>query len=74
MKSWTVYFEVEIRLDEELRTECGFIPADSYAEAVKEIEEYFGDELASFNRLEMLDCSLMLMEKDVARRVLDYNF
>lgn len=73
MKNWTIYFEVETYLDGESRTECGFIPADSFAEAVKEIEEYFGDELASFNRLEMLDCSLMLMEKDVARRVLNYN-
>ena len=74
MKNYTVYFEIEMYFDGELRTECGFIPTDNFAEAVKIIEEYFGDELASFNRLEMLGSSLMLMEKDVVRRVMDYNF
>lgn len=74
MKNQTVYFEIEMYFDGELRTECGFIPADNFAEAVKVIEEYFGDELASFNRLGMLGSSLMLMEKDVVRRVMDYNF
>jgi hypothetical protein len=74
MKNCTVYFEVEMWFDGDIRTECGFIPANSFAEAVKEIEEYFGDDLASFNRLEMLESGLVLMEKDVARRVREYNF
>ena len=73
MKNCTIFFEVETWFDEEIRIECGFVPANSYAEAVKEIEEYFGDDLDGINRLEMVEGGLMLMQKDVARQVLTYN-
>ena len=73
MKNCTVFFEVETWFDGEIRIECGLIPADSYAEAVKEIEEYFGDDLDGINRLDMVGGGLMLMQKDVARQVLTYN-
>lgn len=71
---YTVYFQVETDYEGESRVECGFINADTLAEATRRLEDYFKSELAAITRLEILDTSLMLMTSTMAAQVLEYNF
>lgn len=71
---YTVYFQVETYYEGESKVECGFINADTLAEAARRLEDYFKSELAAITRLEILDTSLMLMTPTMAAQVLEYNF
>ena len=71
---YTVYFQVETYYKGEPKIECGFINADTLAEAARRLEDYFKSELAAITRLEILDASLVLMTPAMAAQVLEYNF
>jgi hypothetical protein len=71
MKKYQVYFIVEIWDGHESREDAGFVPADSFREAMGYIEEYYGDELSVVKHLELLDVGLLVMTPGKAREVLD---
>ena len=71
---YTVYFQVEAYYEGKSKVECGFINADTLAEAARHLEDYFKSELAAITRLEILDTSLVLMTPTMAAQVLEYNF
>lgn len=73
MKEANFYFEVVTCYDGDEVIECGFIPADSFVEAMTIIEDYFRKELCCVNKLEWLNTSLITMNKDIAQKVYDYN-
>lgn len=70
---YTAYFKVQLYYDGEPHYECGFYPADSFAEAVRAIEEYFADELVAIKHLELHDVGLVTMDEEIAHEVLRYN-
>ena len=43
-----------------------FYPANSFSEAVKALEEYYGADLVVIDHLELLDGSMMTMKPDEA--------
>ena len=71
MRKYQAYFVVEIWDGNESREDAGFVPADSFHEAMDYIEEYYGDELAVVKYLELLDVGLLVMTPAKAREVLD---
>lgn len=73
LKNCTAYFEVELYVDSDTITEYGFHPANTLSEAVAYLEEYYGDNLVAIARLELLKCSLIVMKKEMAEQILDYN-
>ena len=74
LKNYTAYFVVEYCYDGELREEAGFYPADTFAEAMEHIEKFYGDDLITVKHLEMFDTSLMVMQPEVAKEIVSYNF
>ena len=70
MKNYVVYFVVEIYDGEETRSDAGFIPANTFHEAADYIEEYYGNELVLFKRLELLDISMLTMKPETAENLL----
>ena len=66
MKNYQVYFVVEIYDGEETRSDAGFVPANSFREAVEYIETYYGNELVLFKHLELLDISMLTMRPETA--------
>jgi hypothetical protein len=74
MKKFNCYFEVDVcGFDIDHMIECGFIPANTYCEAMDALEEYFGADLNCVSHLELLDVGIMTMPKDLARDVLKAN-
>lgn len=74
IRKYNCYFEVDVSgFDFDHIIECGFIPADTYGEAMDYLEEYYGSDLNCVNHLELLDVGLMIMSKDMAREVLKAN-
>ena len=71
MKKYQAYFIVEVWDGHESREDAGFVPADTFCEAVGYIEEYYGNELVLFKHLEILDIGLLVMTPGKAREVLD---
>lgn len=71
MRKYQAYFIVEIWDGAESREDAGFIPADTFHEAVDYIEEYYGKELVLFKHLELLDVGMLVMTPGKAREVLD---
>ena len=71
MKKYQAYFVVEIWDGNESREDAGFVPADSFHEAMDYIEEYYCNELSVVKHLELLDVSLLVMTPGKAREVLD---
>ena len=71
MRKYQAYFIVEIWDGNESREDAGFVPADTFHEAMDYIEEYYGHELAVVKHLELLDVGLLVMTPSKAREVLD---
>ena len=71
MRKYQVYFVVEAWDGSESREDAGFVPANSFHEAMEYIEEYYGDELSIVKHLELLDVGLLVMTPAKAREVLD---
>ena len=70
MKNYQVYFVVEIYDGENSRNDAGFVPANTFHEAVEYIEEYYGSELVLFKHLELLDISILTMRPEIAENLL----
>ena len=70
MKKYTAYFVIECQDKQDTYSEAGFIPADTFHEAMDYIEEYYGNDLAVVNHLELLDISMFTMSIDMAERLL----
>ena len=70
MKKYQAYFIVEIWDGDESREDAGFVPANTFHEAVEYIEEYYGNELVLFKHLEMLDISMLTMRPETADMLL----
>ena len=49
--------------------DAGFYPAENFGEAVAYLEEFYGDELAAIEHLELLDTSMVYMKPEVAAEV-----
>lgn len=71
MRKYQAYFIVEIWDGSESREDAGFVPADTFHEAMDYIEEYYGHELVVVKHLELLDVGLLVMTPGKAREVLD---
>ena len=71
-KNFNAYFEAVVLYDDETHIECGFIPADSFVEAMQIAEDYFGDQLCAI-KFEWMDSGLITMPKEVAKQVCDFN-
>lgn len=69
MKKYTAYFTVECCDCGDTYREAGFVPADTFHEAMDYIEEYYGSDLAVVNHLELLDTSMFTMSVDTAERL-----
>lgn len=74
MSNFTAYFKVKVTCFEETREECGFIPTNTLADAVEQLEEYYKNDLIHIARLELVDTPLITMPEDVAESALKYNF
>ena len=66
MKNYLAYFAVELDGDADPIKEAGFYPANSFSEAVRALEEYYGADLVVIDHLELLDSSMMTMKPDEA--------
>ena len=74
IKRFNCCFEVDVySFDEDHVIECGFIPVDTYSEAMNALEEYYGSDLNCVNHLELFDVSIMTMSKELAREILRAN-
>ena len=71
MKNYTAYFAVEVYDGEEFRKDAGFLPANTFGEAMDYLEEHYGNELAVVHHIELLDISLLTMTPEVAEEFLD---
>ena len=71
MRKYQAYFVVEIWDGSASREDAGFVPADTFHEAMDYIEEYYGHELVVVKHLELLDVGLLVMTPGKAREVLD---
>ena len=71
LRNYTVYFVVEVHDGEESRKDAGFVPANSFGEAMDYIEDYYGNELSIVHHLELLDTSMLTMSVDTAEHLLD---
>ena len=71
MRKYQAYFVVKIWDGQESREDAGFVPADTFHEAMDYIEEYYGNELDVVKHLELLDVGLLVMPPAKAREVLD---
>ena len=71
MKNHIAYFVVEVYDGEEFRNDAGFLPANTFSEAMNCIEEYYGEELSVVHHIEFLDMSIMTMTPEVAEEFLD---
>jgi hypothetical protein len=70
LRNYTAYFVVECSgYDNDAYTDAGFYPADSFSEAVKYLEDFYGSELVVIKHLELLDTSLMTMKPEVAAEI-----
>lgn len=74
MKNFSAYFKVKVICFEDTREECGFIPADTLAEAVEQLEAYYKNDLMHIAHLELVDASVIAMPEHVAESILEYNF
>ena len=74
LREYTAYFVVKATLDGEVYREAVFYPAESFSEAISYIEEYYGENLAAVEHLELLDASLIHMDPEVAKEVLAKYF
>ena len=71
-KRFNAYFEATVIYDDELHLECGFIPVDSFTEAMQIIEDYFGDQLCAI-KIDWMDGGLITMPKEVAKQIREFN-
>ena len=71
MRKYQAYFIVEIWDGNESREDAGFVPADTFHEAMDYIEAYYENELSVVKHLELLDVGLLVMTPGKAREVLD---
>ena len=71
MRKYHAYFIIEVWDGCESREDAGFVPADTFHEAIDYIEEYYGEELSIVKHLELLDVGLLVMTPGKAREVLD---
>lgn len=71
MRKYQAYFIVEIWDGHKSREDAGFVPADTFHEAMDYIEEYYNNELSVVRHLELLDVGLLVMTPAKAREVLD---
>ena len=71
MKKYQAYFVVEIWDGNESREDAGFVPANTFHEAMDYIEEYYGNELSVVKHLELIYMGLLVMTPDKAKEVLD---
>jgi hypothetical protein len=74
MPNFTAYFKVKTLCCDDYRNESGFIPANTLAEAVEQLEEYFKNDLVAIIHMELVDTPLITMPEDVAESILEYNF
>lgn len=72
MKKYSFLFEVDVWFDNNMATECGFISADTFSEAVNLLEEYYGDSLDKLH-LECSNASLITMSRETARKIWENN-
>lgn len=72
MKKYTFLFEAEVWFDNNMATECGFISADTFSEAVNLLEEYYGDSLDKLH-LECSEAGLITMDRETARKIWENN-
>ena len=71
LRSYTAYFIVEVYDGEQSRKDAGFVPANSFGEAMDYIEEYYGKELVIVHHLEILDISMLTMTVETAEHLLE---
>lgn len=75
LRDYMAYYVVSIydingnRLDK-----AGFYPAATLTEAMSYIEEFYGDELVEVQHLELLDTSMVHMNPELAKQVVNENF
>lgn len=71
-KEFNAYFEATVMYDDELHLECGFIPVDSFTEAMRIVEDHFGNQLCAV-KFDWMDPGLITMPKEVAKQVREFN-
>lgn len=69
MKEFCAYFKAKfyddsIPSDNKLVTECGAFPCDDFAEAMKNIEDFYGNMLASIEITLVDDCFVSISEEN----------
>ena len=70
MKEYTAYFVVDCYDGGETYSEAGFIPADTFAEAMCAVEKYYGKCLAVVKHLELMDTPVLTMSPETAGKLL----
>ena len=71
MRDYMAYFVVEYYYDGQIRTEAGFYPANTFTEAVSYLEVYYGEDLMTIKHLEIMDCMMVTMEPEIAKKILE---
>lgn len=75
LRNYTAYFVVECYgIDTGTYTDAGFYPTNTFGEAVDYLEEFYGKELCVIQHLELLDTSMIHMNPELAKQVIDENF
>ena len=52
------------------KIECGILYADTYTQAMKQIEEYYGDEILIIETLFAMDSGPVIIDEDVMHKLI----
>lgn len=75
LRDYMAYYVVGLNDINGNRSEkAGFYPAATLTEAMSYIEEFYGDELIEVQHLELLDISIVHMNPELAKQVVNENF
>lgn len=75
LRDYMAYYVVGIHDANGNRSEeAGFYPAATLTEAMSYIEEFYSDELIEVQHLELLDISMVHMNPELAKQVVNENF
>lgn len=71
MEKYMCAYKVEVCYEGNYCYEYGIVPATSYTDAMGQIEDYYGDELCTIEHMELLDVSMLTMNEELWRKVIE---
>ena len=73
LKDYTAYCIIESHYEGKKIIDHCFVPANSYAEAAKDVEDFYRGELVSVN-IELIDTGLVQIPEHMIEEIMKFNF